>query len=122
MFHLNRQPLSVTFSLLIRVLMDGDVESNPGPTTYNIVKIVKASFHQGNLMFGETAGIQCACNALFAICYTKIKSMGCWKSCDLDFILIKGDEIYKATGLKRYLDPAYIKCKYNYKVYPASDL
>ena len=61
-------------SLLIffKLLIAGDVELNPGPT-YNIVKLVRASFHQGNPMFGISAGIQCACNALFSICWTKIK-------------------------------------------------
>ena len=30
--------------ILMKLMIDGDVESNPGPT-YNIVKLVKASFH-----------------------------------------------------------------------------
>ena len=59
--------------IMMKLMIAGDVESNPGPT-YNIVKSVKASFHQGNPMFGLTAGIQCACNALFAICWSRIKN------------------------------------------------
>ena len=85
-------------------MIAGDIESNPGPT-YNIVKFIKASFHQGNPMFGKTAGIQCACNALFSICWSKVKSIGCWKTCDVDYVLIKGDELFKNINLERYLEP-----------------
>ena len=48
---------------------DGDIESNPGPT-YSILKAVKASYHQGNVRFGCTAGNQCACNSLFALAWS----------------------------------------------------
>ena len=47
-------------------LKGGDMETNPGPT-YNLEKIVHGSFHQGNSQLsGETAGIQCESNALYA--------------------------------------------------------
>ena len=36
-------------------------------TESGLCNIVQGSFNQGNAMFGETAGIQCACMALFAI-------------------------------------------------------
>ena len=56
-------------------------------------------------MFGATAGIQCSCNALYAICWTTIKQIGYWNMCDLDYILInKGDELFKQLNLMRYLD------------------
>ena len=48
------------------IVIAGDVDSNPGPT-YNIIKLIKASFHQGNPMFGLTAGIRCACKCI--VCY-----------------------------------------------------
>ena len=35
-----------------------------------LCKVVQESFNQGNAMFGETAGIQCVCVALFAISYS----------------------------------------------------
>ena len=60
--------INMSFLLVMQLIIDRDVESNPGPT-YNIVKLLKASFHQGNEMFGATRGTQCACNALFAICW-----------------------------------------------------
>ena len=93
--------VNVSFLLVTKLLIDGDIECNPGPT-YNIIKLVKASFHQDNTMFGETAGTQCACNALFSLCWARIKSVAYWNSCDLDYVLIKGDEIYKNINLKRF--------------------
>ena len=51
----------------LRLKLSGDVELNPGP--YELLKSVQVSFNQGNVaLFGETAGRQCACNALFSIC------------------------------------------------------
>ena len=47
---------------LLRWLEDGDIESNPGPRSFKIAKFVQGSFHQGHVKFGETVGIQCACN------------------------------------------------------------
>ena len=53
--------------------LSGDVESNPGPT-YAIEKVISGSFHQGDARFGTTAGIQCACNSLFALCFSQVKT------------------------------------------------
>ena len=39
---------------LLKILIDGDIERNPGPCPYKLQK------------FCETSGIQCACNSLFA--------------------------------------------------------
>ena len=41
--------------------LNGGIESNPDPCTYDIQKTVQGSFHQGRPKFGETSGIQCAC-------------------------------------------------------------
>ena len=46
-------------------------------------------------MFGETAGIQCACTALFAILYSNLKKVNRWDEFDLDIILIDGDALYR---------------------------
>ena len=44
--------------------LSGNAELNPGP--YEVVRTVQGSLNQGNVaLFGETAGRQCACNALF---------------------------------------------------------
>ena len=64
-----------------------------------VCKVVQGSFNQGNTMFGETAGIQCACMALFAISYSTLKEVNRWDQFDLDIILINGDALYK--GLRR---------------------
>ena len=46
---------------LLKLLVDCDVEGNPGPTTYNLLKVIQGYSHQGHPKFCETAGIQCAC-------------------------------------------------------------
>ena len=43
---------------IMKALLNGNIESNPGPRMYNLFKIVTGSFHQGHPKFGETAGIQ----------------------------------------------------------------
>ena len=68
-----------------------DIETNTGPTN-NLEKIVHGFFHQGNSqLFSETAGIQCACNALYALYWTQIKQIFHWVRRDLDHTLVKGD-------------------------------
>ena len=69
----------------------------------NIKKVVQGSFHQGNDRFGETAGRQCTCCALFSVAFTLVKSPGHWVSKDLDFIIENGDLIYKSLNVNRYL-------------------
>ena len=60
-----------------------------------LCKVVQGSFNQGNSMFGERAGIQCACMPLFAISYSTLKEVNRWDQFDLDIILINGDALYK---------------------------
>ncbi|XP_057310266.1 uncharacterized protein LOC130648243 [Hydractinia symbiolongicarpus] len=82
-----------TFQFLF-LAQAGDIESNPGPGTYNVLKSVKASCHQGDIKFGNSAGSQCLCNCLFAISYSIYRRVALWTSADLDSILKKGDKIY----------------------------
>ena len=35
-----------------------------------LCQVVQGSFNQGNAMYRETAGIQCACMAIFGISYS----------------------------------------------------
>ena len=86
----------------IKLMRDGDIESNPGPT-YSCVKVINGSFHQGDPRFGITAGTQCACNSLFSICWSTIRRTALWNKLDLDFILIKGDAIYKCLNVNGHL-------------------
>lgn len=76
--------------------MASDVQSNPGPV--NPDKIVMGSFHQGDSRFGESAGSQCMCNALWAICYSSIASVRYWTEWDLDRILTLGNDLYVSLG------------------------
>ena len=43
-----------------------------------LCKVVQESFNQENAMFWETAGIQCACIALFEISYSTLKEVNRW--------------------------------------------
>ena len=64
----------VLFKVALKVA--GDIESNTGP--YDLLKSVQGNFSQGNVgMFGETAGHQCACNALFSICWSLVRKIIC---------------------------------------------
>ena len=82
---------------LLKLLTDGDVESNPGPT-FKILKVIQGSFHQGHPKFGHTAGIQCACNSLYALCWSVIKRVSVWTKSDLDYVLENGDCLYKSLN------------------------
>ena len=88
---------------LSMLLLDGDIESNPGPVTYKIQKAILGTFHQGHSKFGSTSGIQCCCNALYAICFSLVKKVSIWKSWDLDYILENGDAVFKSIGMLRAL-------------------
>ena len=41
-----------------------------------------------------TSGMQCACNSLFSICWSTVRRVAIWKNTDLNYILIKGDEVF----------------------------
>ena len=54
-----------------------NVELNPGP--YQITRYFQGRFNQGNVtLFGETASRQCACNALFSICWSVVRDICSW--------------------------------------------
>ena len=61
-------------------------------------KVVQGSFNQGNVAFGETAGIQCVCLALFAIIYSTMKEISRWFQSDFDIVLVNGDALSKTLG------------------------
>ena len=100
----------ICFRLLIQAIISGmqlkvDIETNPGPA-YILEKIVHGSIYQGNSqLFGKTAGFQCACNGLYALCWTKIKQIFHWVRRELCHILVESvDQL-----------PAYVKM-YNYDI------
>ena len=89
-------------SLKLLLLCAGDIETNPGPT-YTILKLVKASYHQGNTRFGSKAGTQCACNSLFALVWSIIRKVSLWNTNDLNYILDMGNSLYSKLNLDRPL-------------------
>ena len=86
-----------------------------------VLKSILGSFHQGCLeKFGESSGKQCSCMALYAIVYSSVKSVSRWITNDIDFILMKGDQLYKNQNTDNYLLaselPTHVfvgKCKMN---------
>ena len=73
--------------------------------TYHISKSVLGSFNQGNVsLFGETAGSQCACNALYSLFWSHIRPVNIWKCFDLDMILVEGDKLYKLLNTNMHLN------------------
>ena len=79
------------------LIIDGDVESNPGPA-YVIEKAICGSYHQGDRRFSDTAGVQRACNSLYALCWSQIRKVDFWDRLDLDHILTKGDRLCKTLN------------------------
>ena len=80
----------------------GDVELNPG--TYEVIKSALGSFNQGNVsLFGETADLQSACNAMFSICCSLIRKISCWTNQDLDNILSEDDNLHKSLNKDSFL-------------------
>ena len=79
--------------------LSGDVKLNPGP--YETIRSVQGSFNHGNVaLFGETAGRQCPCNALFSICWSVVRDICNWKSIDLDYILVQGDKLCQSLKFR----------------------
>ena len=71
--------------------------------TYGIKKAVQGIFHQGNNRFGEIAGIQCTSNAYFAIIFSVIKKVSLWKATEINYVLDKGDMLFKSLGINQQL-------------------
>ncbi len=65
-------------------------------------KVTQGTFHQGNAMFSETAGRQCSCCYLVAICFSLIKGPAQWDKIDLDIIIKKWDEVYKSINTTNF--------------------
>ena len=84
--------ISVMLAQVVRPIVDGDIESNPGPTCA-IEKAVHGSYHRGDQPFGNTEGVQCACNSLYALCWSQIKIVNSWNTTDLDHILTERDKL-----------------------------
>ena len=86
-------------SLMILLIQSGDIEVNPGP----IQRVIRGSFHQRDQKFGQTAGTQCMCNALYSVGYSIMKKVCYWSSWDMDYILTAGNSIYSSLGFRLQL-------------------
>ena len=81
--------------LLLR--LSNDVETNPGPTVYDIVDpttTVCADFSEGDRRFGFSAGKQCVAMSLTAIVYNHLQNVSTWNSCSLNTVLANGNSLY----------------------------
>ena len=61
--------LNLNFAVLklLKLLVDA-VESNPGPTTYNLLKVVQGFFHQGDPKFGPRSNVlQCGIHMIWTM-------------------------------------------------------
>ena len=66
------------FKIASGLKLSGDAELNPGPYESR----------------------QCACNALFLICWSVVCDTCNWKSVNLDYILVEGDKLYKSLYIE----------------------
>ena len=64
----------------------------------HISKFVQGTHHQGDIRYGTSAGIQCLCMSLMAVCWSLTKSVSRWDGIDLDQILGKDDELLKSVN------------------------
>ena len=65
---------------------------------YSIMKIVSGSFHQGDVKFHESAGLQCGINCIVSTCFSVVKKVSLWNQSDLDYVLETGNEYFKNNG------------------------
>ena len=66
------------------------------------MKVFQVTHHQGDIKCGMLRGIQCSCMSFISVCWT-FMSVSIWDSFDLNFILQKGDLLFKSLNNYRYL-------------------
>ena len=66
----------------------------------HISKIVQGTHHQEDICYATTAGIQCLCISLIAVCWSLIQSISRRDSNDFDWILRKDDEFKSLNKFK----------------------
>ena len=64
---------------------------------------MRGSFNQGDQRFGQTAGTQCMCNALYSVGYSIIKKVCYWSTWDTDYVLTVGNSLYSSLGFRSQL-------------------
>ena len=68
-----------------------------------IMKVVQTIYYQVDVRYVTTRGLQCTCMSLNSVTWTLFGSPGLWDRLDLDFILGKGDQLFKFIGKFRFL-------------------
>ena len=66
-------------------------------------KAVQGTFHLGDTRFGETASLRCTTNAYFTIIFSAKKKVSLWKAIEINYILDKGDMLFKTLGINQPL-------------------
>ena len=82
------------------MLTDGDIESNPG-STFEILKVVQVSFHQGHPKFAHIAGLR---NSLYALCWYIVKRVTVCTTWEVDYILENCDGLFKTLNSNHALN------------------
>ena len=67
------------------------------------MKVFQATPHQGDIRYEMSRSIQCSYMSLMSVCWILFKSVSIWNSFDLDFILQKGDILFKYLNNYRNL-------------------
>ena len=81
-----------------KLILCGDIETNPGPTFNNPSKTIHAPYSQGNVdIFGENAGRQCVPMSLCSLIYFYCSSSIC-DSSDLVSIMNLGNQLYSTLS------------------------
>ena len=74
------------------------------------VREVQVTQHEGDVRYGASRDIQSWCMSLIFVSWTLFKSPILWDKFDLDYILFKGDQLFKFIGkVKRLGWKAYHK-------------
>ena len=67
------------------------------------MKVLKVTYHQGDIRYGMPTGIQYPCMSLMSVFWTLFKSISIWDFFNLDCILQKGDLLFKSLNNNRHL-------------------
>ena len=68
----------------------------------NAIIHYRKMYSRKHAKFGETARIQYGCNALWVVCWARVRKVSYWNAIDLDYDL--GDNLLKYLGFNRFLD------------------
>ena len=67
-------------------------------------KIRPSALNSELMIYLLYAGIQCACNSLYALCWSTIKRISVWTTSDLYYVLENGDSLFKSINTNMALN------------------